>query len=133
MTQHWAMKYIGRPWTEERHCYEWFRQITKEQFGREIPFVNTNAHNFVLLAARIMNSADKELFGYRPTQTPKEGDAVFLSGNGRTSHHIGMVIFPGKMMVLHALEKVGVVASDVVTLKMNGLRIKGFWTYENFT
>lgn len=129
---HWAAKYIGRPWTPECNCYEWFRRITREQFGLELPAINLPPDHMTRRAARIMNTGTDDLFGYRPTDTPAEGDAVFLSGNGRTSHHIGMVIFSGRrMMVLHALDGIGVVASDRPGLRANGLTIKGFWTHEN--
>lgn len=130
---HWAAKYIGRPWTDEHRCYDWFRQISREQFERDLPVIAVpNGRRDTLAAARWMNG-QAEYFGcWHPTDTPAEGDGVFLSGNGQTSHHIGMVIYPGtKMMILHALENIGVVASDRAALAINNLRIMGFWAYDN--
>ncbi|WP_320055755.1 hypothetical protein [Desulfuromonas thiophila] len=128
---HWALKYIGQPWTPECNCYEWFRRITREQFGRDLPPIGLPPDHLARRAARIMSAAADSLFGYHPTAHPTEGDAVFLSSNGRTSHHIGMVIFPGrKMQVLHALDGLGVVVSDLPALRANGLSIQGFWTHE---
>ena len=70
-----------------------------------------------------------ELFGYAPTLTPNEGDAVFLTQRNRP-HHVGMVILVGeKMHILHAIEGVGVVISDTFDLSMNGWKIESYWTY----
>lgn len=68
-------------------------------------------------------------FGYVQTNTPKEGDAVFLSQRSRP-HHIGMVIFiNGSFRVLHAIEGAGVIVSDLLDLRANGWSIKGYYTY----
>ena len=130
MNSHWASKYIGQPWSFDCNCYEWFRRITKEQFNRELPVLMLPQDHLTRRAAKIMNNQE-EYFGYKPTDKPKEGDAVFLSGNNKTSHHIGMVIFiKNKMMVLHAISEVGVVVSKVRDLKINNLRIQGFWAWQ---
>ena len=128
---HWAAKYVGGEYSVEKDCYYWFRLISKEQFGRDLPSVII-PHKFKnFRAAKIMKQGG-ESFGYKATLSPVDGDAVFLSGNGKTSHHVGMAVFSGKkLMVLHAIEGAGVIISDKTALRMSGLNIMGFWRYEN--
>lgn len=119
MMQHWAAEYIGQPWTNDTRCYDWFRRISREQFGRDLPPVIVDP-----------------IAGYKPTNNPQEGAAAILSGFGPgPARHIGMVIFPGangtKKMILHACQGAGVVASDMTSLRANNLKILGFWAYED--
>ena len=132
---HWAVKYIGQPWTGEHRCYDWFRQLSREQFGRDLPAIAVpEGLRDTLTAARWMNGKSEYFGCWNPTDTPVEGDGVFLSNNGTVSHHIGMVIYPGKkLMVLHALKDIGVVASDRAALRANNLRIMEFWKYSENT
>jgi hypothetical protein len=126
---HWANKYIGKPWMPENDCYWWFREIMKNEFGRDIPVVCAGYDRSLQIASRLLTKENAELWGWRATIDPKEGDAVFLSRSKKFNTHIGTVFFvKGHLMVLHALKGSGVVASDYRGLKANGLFWKGFWT-----
>ena len=128
---HWAMKYIGQKWEHEKDCFYWFRTIRKEQFNHDVPICGVDHTNLVLSASRILTGDVKGVFGYKQVDSPGEGDAVFMTQRN-TPHHVGMIIFPGgKMMVLHALEGIGVIVSDLMDLKMNGWKIVGYWSSEN--
>jgi hypothetical protein len=125
---HWAEKYIGQKWTNEKDCFWWYRHIKKEQFGRDVPICQVNHDHLVRSASRIMTGDIKDIFGYRQTDTPIEGDAVFLTQRNQP-HHLGMIVFSDKKMkILHALEGIGVILSDAIDLKINGWKIKGYWT-----
>lgn len=125
---HWAAQYIGQKWEKEKDCFYWFRTIKKEQFGRDVPICEVDHSRLTVSAARILTGDIETAFGYRKTDTAQEGDAVFLTQRN-TPHHVGMIIFPGKnMQVLHALEGIGVVVSDLLDLKFNGWKIVGYWT-----
>lgn len=132
---HWAVKYIGQPWTDDHRCYDWFRQIQREQFGRDMPVISVPpGQRDTLTAVRWMNGKSEYFGHWAPADVPVEGDGVFLSANGNTSHHIGIVIYPGqKMMILHALKSIGIVVSDRASLRSNNLQIMGFWTYNENT
>lgn len=96
---HWSDQYVGQTWTHEQDCYYWFRRISREQFGRNVPAIGDD---------------------FVPVDVPTEGDAVFIG-----PRHIGiMVSIGGKSMVLHAISGLGVMLSDLAKLT-----IKGFWRY----
>ena len=126
---HWALQYIGKPWSDSKDCFYWFRYWSKVHFGVEMQDHQVSHKNLAYHAARIMAGDIHAAIGYVPTEEPKEGDAVFLSQRTRP-HHIGMVIYPGtKRRILHAVEGVGVIASDDLDLALNGWTIKGYWTH----
>jgi hypothetical protein len=125
---YWAEKYIGRPWTDREDCFFWFQKIQKDEFDRDCPLVMVDPSKRLLNAARIMKGDIKTAFGYRPTEAPQDGDAVFLSQRTQ-AHHIGtIVIINGLTYIIHALEGVGVILSDKLSLNLNGWKIRGYWT-----
>lgn len=127
---HWAEKYCGAKWSDEEDCLHWFRVISKEQFGVDVPHCHLVDHKrLVASAVRVMRGNILDMFGYRETNDPKEGDGVFMS-QGKEAHHLGMVIFlGGKMHVLHALNGAGMVVSDATDLALNGWKINSYWTH----
>lgn len=126
---HWALKYIGKPWTQEQDCFYWFRYWAKEYFNVDLPDSGVNHNRLLTTTARVMTGNIAEVFGYKQTDYPNEGDGVFLSQRTRP-HHIGMVVKPnGMFYVLHALEGYGVIASTRADLSINGWKIKGYWTH----
>ena len=87
------------------------------------------------MAARVamheMTDTALKEYGWVPTDEPKEGDAVLLT-EGKRSSHIGVAVcVNGKILVIHACIKTGVVLSDSISLKSNNLRVTGCWKYEN--
>ncbi|MBF0647085.1 hypothetical protein HTZ97_16540 [Desulfuromonas acetoxidans] len=131
--QHWSSAYIGQKFTPDMACYMWFRRIVFERFGRDLPLVNIPPDKDPAKVGVRMVTADMAReFGYASTTDPQEGDAVYLSRNGRSQHHIGMVVLVnGKRLILHAMEEIGVVLDDSTSLRQNGFTIMGYWTYEN--
>ena len=128
---HWASQYVGQKWTENSDCFYWYRRIKREVFGRDVPICEVDHGRLVSSAARIMDSDITGSFGYRKTETAREGDAVFMSQRTRP-HHLGMaVILTSGLHVLHALEGSGVICSDMTDLKLNGWTINGYWTDED--
>ncbi len=129
MTLHWSTQYQGARWARDANCFDWFRRIIREQFGREIPDAKLNRDCLALSAARLMSGNILDLFGYEPTEHPVEGDGVFLTKGG-VSHHLGMAIYPGgKFRVLHVLDEAGLVVSSRVDLAVNGWTINGYVTH----
>lgn len=132
--KHWSLKYIGQRWTQEKDCYWWFREILKNEFNVEIPVVCAGYDRSFQVAAKLLTNKNGRAWGWIPTENPKEGDAVFLSRSKKYNTHIGIVFYiKSKLMILHALSEIGVVASDKYGLKINGFYEKGYWTYANKT
>jgi len=125
MTRDQVMKYLGRPWTEKEDCYHWFREIQSREFDRNLPMVP--GEHTVFRAARIIEKVAAALNGVR-TDSPQEGDAVFMTQRKR-SHHVGTLVHvDGQRYVLHAVEGSGVILSTESSLMANGWRIDGYWT-----
>lgn len=125
---HWASKYVGKKCNDENDCFQWFRTIRKEVFGDIVPNYQINPCHRTLNAAKLMASNIKDIFGWRETGSPKEGDAVFLSQKTRP-HHLGMVVFiRGKMRILHGIDDSGIICSDLNSLHANGWKITGYFT-----
>jgi len=130
---HWTMKYLGQPWTPEQNCYYWFRKIMVDEFGHDglPPNVEVSEQGSARLAMRELTDEAVARHGWTPTETPREGDAVMLA-EGKRASHIGVVVYlQEKLFVAHAQKGAGVVLSGVLGLKMNNLKITGYWTYEN--
>jgi hypothetical protein len=128
MQNFWFDKYKGRSWEEKGDCFGWFKYWRKNHFNDEMASIPVDHGRLVLSATRILTGDVTGVFGWEQTDTPKEGDAVFLSQR-KHPHHVGMVVFPGgRMHILHALEGIGVVLSDNLNLITNGWKNKGFWT-----
>ncbi|AGW12847.1 hypothetical protein [Megalodesulfovibrio gigas] len=130
LEQHWCARYLGGKWGETHDCFSWFVVISREQFGRDIPNLWVDHTRLLSQAMRGLHDPGQH-YPCRPTETPKEGDAVLMT-QGQRAHHIGMVVFPGgdggRLHVLHALERIGVVCTDRRTLRVNGWKIVGYWT-----
>ena len=119
------MEYLGQPWEEDRDCYYWFRRIQEEVFARLVPPLAGTTRT--ITAARYLRDIPK-VWGWTQTETPREGDAVFLAQRIEP-HHIGTVVRIGnKQQILHAVRCSGVVLSDQALLRHNGWRIYGYWT-----
>lgn len=124
----WVEKYIGKKWTDENDCGYWFREIQKNEFGRDVPVICVNHALLLDRAKAFKNKVPKE---WLKTDTPKDGDAVFLMQRSRP-HHIGVVVFVNDSLhVLHALTGANMVLSDKMSLKINGWKMESFWTYGN--
>lgn len=132
MQSHWSDTYRGAKWAEDANCFDWFRRISREQFGRDIPAPppgSVNCDRLTLSAARLMAGNILDLFHGVPTDAPVEGDAVLLT-RANHPHHIGMVVLPGgRFHVLHVLDGAGLVMSSRLHLVTNGWRITGAYTY----
>jgi len=125
---HWCQQYIGQPYSPEKDCFGWFRHWRKEHFGQELAPVEVNQNRRVRHAIEIMQTSIHELFGWRRTNTPEEGDMVYLA-RGRNVNHLGMVVFvSGRFQALHAIEGTGVCLSDNICLLTNGWEKKGYYT-----
>ena len=130
MKEHWAMKYTTEKWSDKQDCFYWFRLWTKELTGRNILDPHVQHNELVRNSIKVMTSNIHDIFNYKQTDSPVEGDAVFLSQR-TLPHHIGMVITPhGQFRVLHALENCGILISSITELSLNGWKIKGYWTYD---
>ncbi len=104
-------------------CWSFVRRIQRERFGRDVP--ERMSPPSLLTIAKAMPAWASE-FGWVRTDTPQEGDAVFMSQLKHPTH-IGVVVKPRPLVVLHCTEG-GAFLADEFHLKVAGWRLRGFYT-----
>jgi hypothetical protein len=126
---HWTAPYVGKPWDPGvNNCYEWFRRVQSEHFGRRLDAVPIDPDRLVAQAAKALAGNVPRGMGWQPTDRPEEGDAAFLS-QGARPHHIGVVArIDEGLCILHAADCRGVVLSPLASLRTAGWRVMEYWT-----
>ena len=112
---HWAFDYIGMPWTRDGNdCWQFFRRVQAERFGRVIPAFDMASHRAVVCARAVAENPERA--NWRPVDRPQEGDAVLMAHASHPSH-IGLWIDVDGGGVLHCLNGPGVVFQKPAQLK----------------
>ena len=128
--------YLRQKWTAQQDCYYWFSIIQKEEFGRSCPELTIDhslpreslRYMIKILATPLEIDNRWRILG--EGEKPVEGDAAMMAVRSRP-HHIGTVLYAdSKMVILHALERAGMLLSDYTDLLTNGWKLKGFLRYE---
>ena len=127
---HWTALYLGLPYErgaqgpELWDCWSFVCHVQRERYGREVPALPSPASWGAV--ARAMPEWAAQL-GWRPTETPRDGDAVFLS-RMKDPTHVGIWIADLKS-VLHCAVG-GSVLHDARHLAMAQWRVRGYFTPE---
>lgn len=124
---HWAEKYIGAKWTCEHDCYWWFREIQKNEFGRDVADVPRWGDR-ALFAARHLADCAVMRHGWRKIEAPREGDAVLMSMRNLPTHIGTISIIGGRSHAVHVIEGIGGIVSSLIDLKTRLWNIVSFWT-----
>ena len=104
---HWAFDYIGMPWTRDGNdCWQFFRRVQAERFGRVIPAFDMASHRAVVCARAVAENPERA--NWQPVDRPQEGDAVLMAHASHPSH-IGLWIDVDGGGVLHCINGPGVV------------------------
>ena len=124
---HWTTSYIGARYERGAQgptawdCWSFARWVQKAHFGRDVPFQPTPASLGSIAKAM---PAWAEEFGWRPTEKPTDGDAVFLSILKHPTH-VGIWVADLKS-VLHCPEGCSML-HDAFHLKAAGWRVRGYF------
>ena len=115
----WANQYVGGSWAVNFNCWDWFRYWQFTEFARTVPRLAIN------------QDADGIRLGLKnwvKTKTPKNGDAVrMLDSEGH--FHVG--IYTDADCVLHAVRGMGVCHDELWQLKLIGMQLRGFYTWQD--
>lgn len=112
---HWAFDYIGMPWTRDGNdCWQFFRRVQAERFGRVIPAFDMASHRAVVCARAVAENPERA--NWQPVDRPQEGDAVLMAHASHPSH-IGLWIDVDGGGVLHCINGPGVVFQKPAQLK----------------
>ncbi|PCI27876.1 hypothetical protein COB55_04875 [Candidatus Wolfebacteria bacterium] len=121
---HWSQKYLGKEWSEDYDCYEFFRDVQTNVFGlsQQLDFVAPCYETRAEAIDFVDNSKDVQE-NWFDVSVAVEGDAV-LFGNVHNSFHIGIwTIIDGQSGVLHCRKNDGVVFTPRKNLIESDTRI----------
>lgn len=120
MNDHWAVAYLGMPWTRSFTCWHFCALVWAEKFGWAVPAPEIDGGD--PRATRRALADDKA--GWVPVMTPQEGDGVLMA-KGIHPCHVG--IWLGLGGVLHCMEGIGVIFTSRARLVDMGYRVVGYY------
>jgi cell wall-associated NlpC family hydrolase len=134
---HWAAKYIGRPWIPGGRgpaafdCWGLLVWVYWEEFGKAVPsYIGHHAEdpheNLALFIHEEGSGRWREL---DTGEAIEEGDAVAISAGSRF-HHVGIYLEADGGLILHALQGKGVIAQTRGGLRTMGLQNLKFYRLE---
>jgi cell wall-associated NlpC family hydrolase len=130
---HWAIQYIGKPWTrdgfgpESFHCWGLVVFVSAKHYNVTLPKYGIDARAS-LAVTREMERASVS-HQWTRLNAPTDGCVVAMS-EGTRIRHVGIFLNVDGGRVLHACEKRGVVCEDLRALRagLTWNRIE-FYTY----
>lgn len=126
---HWAFGLIGRPYVrgasgpDSFDCWGLVRHVFRERLNIEMPFVAVG-HEGNLRAIRRAVAVS----GWEPVRgrSPKEWDIVTM--RSPWGPHVGvMVAANGRLLILHAIQGIGVCAQGLDELPIYGYQAVRLW------
>ena len=133
--EHWAEKYIGKPWARSTRgpdtydCWGLVQAIYSNEFGIELPEPNCDASKFQSYSKAIETGRDHE--EWCEQVTPFEGCVVPMS-QSRIFHHVGIWLDIDGGVILHSYNGACVVAQTLTTLQSNNWRRFKYYKHVDF-
>lgn len=125
---HWSCKYLGLSY-KEYDCAELVELVLRKEFGidRSFPRPSRNAaERFKTIRESMSTFLNEE-----PTQDPREGDCIIMSGSHKFNHVGVLVIHKGIKYCLHSSARFGsVVRHQIRQLPMMQLNVEGYYTWQ---
>lgn len=127
--RHWAYGLIGRPYRRDAagpdcfDCWGLVRHVFREQLSIEMPFVAVGEEGNLRAIRRAV-----AVSGWRPVRSggPKEWDIVTM--RSPWGPHVGvMVRANGGLLMLHAVQGLGVCAQTLEELPVQGYQALRWW------
>lgn len=112
---HWALKYLGEPWSQEMDCWGWFRKVQREQYAIYVPPIDIDSLS--LRQVLITFDTHPERANWLLVDAPAEGDAV-LMGRSANPLHVGIWLADHRR-VFHCEQNSGVLLQSLTSLKLH--------------
>lgn len=123
--QHWAEKYIGKPWINgEYDCWGLVREVYKNELDVELSPIVTDATSLreVLLEFRKSSNYNK-----LSSDNKLLDKHITVLTQNKYPCHVGVYTDVDGGGVLHNMQGVGVIFQKLPDLKMNGWQILEIW------
>jgi hypothetical protein len=119
LSDHWAVAYIGMPWSRAFTCWHFCALVWKERFGMQVPLPEVDGGD-----PRAARRALAARAGWQEVDAPQEGDGVLMA-KGLYPCHVGIWLSLGG--VLHCVEGAGAIFTGPARLADLGYRISGYY------
>lgn len=103
---HWAVKYIGIPWSKHFNCWEFFRTVQREQFGRDLPAIPLKDYRLSHKSKVIATHAERANWVEVSQADLSDGDGIIFFESCNDSH-VGVWIEADGGRVLHSTDPMG--------------------------
>lgn len=133
-SRHWAAEFVGKPWRsgaagpDAYDCWGLVRAVMRCRAGLRVPVVELADAKDVRLVHDAFLVASRYDAWNRVETTPQELDVALMTQR-RHPAHVGVWVAADRGRMLHSTCSTGVVAVDLVTLKMDGYRILGWYRH----
>ena len=114
---HWAVPYIGEPWSQQRHCWEFFREIQQKHFRRDVPAVDVDVLDMRAVSREFTSNPERRR--WLEVDVPREGDGVLMP-RVKSPWHVGVWIDVDGGRVLHCDQHAGVLCQSLASLHLHG-------------
>lgn len=123
---HWTTAYLGEPWISGvSDCWAFARRLWRDRWGLDVPNVSVDPASAIDGRRAFRDQMHPQ---WRPTSEPCEGDAVLMAMGGAPCH-VGIWIAPG--LVLHSVERAGVIITHLSDLGRLGYRVAGLYRWQD--
>lgn len=130
---HWANAYIGARYelgadgsTGTYDCWSLARTVLREQFNYDVPPIGVTTPTAATFIKTFAEHDERQR--WQAVESVSEGDCVLLT-QSRLPHHVGLWLDIDGGGILHAVEGAGVVYQSLLSLKMSGWRVTGFYRH----
>ena len=123
--QHWAEKYIGKPWINgEYDCWGLVREVYKNELGVELSPIVTDATSLREVLCEFKKSVNYNKLSSDDKLLDKH---ITVLTQNKYPCHVGIYADIDGGGVLHNMQGVGVIFQKLPDLKMNGWHILEIW------
>lgn len=98
---HWAIKYIGQPWSTECDCWGFFRLVQREQFGVDLPIFSPASYRLQVKGAVFAEHQERANWIEISAAEVREGDGLLMT-IGQHAAHVGIWVEVDGGRVLHS-------------------------------
>lgn len=134
MVNHWVNSYVGRPWVagargpDAFDCWGLLCDVYAKHYGIKLEHYAGVDPKDTRKVSRLLAAATDGQPLWKRLQTPSDGCAVAMS-TGRAFHHVGVWLDLDKGIVLHAMDRLNVLAQSLSGLRSLGITRIEFYAY----
>lgn len=135
--QHWALQYIGKPWSATPraplsfHCWVLVQWVQRNHYNRDCPDYDiVNPADQGLVAQAIRRARDS--LKWVKLTKPVDGCITTMSNGKDDPHHVGVYLSVDGGGILHARSKHGVLFQKRTHLRALGVNVIDYYHHRSW-